>query len=185
MPGFFCLAEGVCRGLRPTVVSAGASVVVSRRFVTSLSGDRQAQAVVGREQRTAPADGQCVEDAQFAQRTSVVPGVGEEFRCPAASAVPPLALTTRALPSAARATYSLLESRAAGSYRSSKENRVLFRAVDGCRTVGSSFRVTHEPGRGEADRAGAGEFRPKVLIFAMRIPFGKSAQREEPVSAGA
>lgn len=45
-------------------------------------GDRPGQAVVGREQRTAPADGQCVEDAQFAQRTPVVPGVGEEFRSP-------------------------------------------------------------------------------------------------------
>lgn len=80
MPGF--LFGGGGGGLRPTVVSAGASAVASRRFVTSLSGDRPGQAVVGREQRTAPADGQCVEDAQFAQRTPVVPGVGEEFRSP-------------------------------------------------------------------------------------------------------
>lgn len=42
----------------------------------------QAQAVVGREQWTAPTDRQCVEDAEFAQRTPVVPGVGEEFCSP-------------------------------------------------------------------------------------------------------
>ena len=81
MPGFFCLAEGAgdfarlsCRP-EPRWLCPGVSL-------HPFPGDRPGQAVVGREQRTAPADGQCVEDAQFAQRTPVVPGVGEEFCSP-------------------------------------------------------------------------------------------------------
>lgn len=184
MPGFFVWRRG--RGTSPDcrVGRSLGGCVPAFRYIP-FRAIAQAQAVVGREQRTAPADGQCVEDAQFAQRTPVVPGVGEEFRSRAASAVPPLALTTRALPSAARATYSLLESRAAGSYRSSKENRVLFRAVDGCRTVGSGFRVTHEPGRGEADRAGACRVSSKGIDLRPCASLRGIRPAREPVPAGA